>query len=74
MAVTAAVTYVPAQHYLANLLVMAAVFVVINGPCQLVWLSFGVMLKRFLEKPANLRVFNIVMALLLIASLYPLFL
>src|SRR5262249_14101162 len=55
MAVTTAITYVPAQHYLANLAVVVAVFIVINGPCQLVWLSFGVMLKRFLEKPANLR-------------------
>ena len=74
MAVTAATTYIPAEHYVGNLLVLIVVFIFVNAPSQLVWLSFGVVLKQFLEKPANLRAFNILMALLLIASLYPLFL
>ena len=74
MALGAVTTYVPAERYFANLWVAAAVFAVVNAPCVSVWLSSGVMLRRYLERPAVLRTFNIVMALLLVASLYPLFL
>lgn len=74
MALGAVTTYVPAQHYVGNLLVAVLIFVIINIPCVGLWLSCGVVLKRFLDRPAILRVFNITMAALLIASLYPLFL
>ena len=60
--------------FVNTLWVAAAVFAVVNAPCVSVWLSSGVMLRRYLERPAVLRTFNIVMALLLVASLYPLFL
>ncbi|MET0271494.1 MAG: LysE family translocator, partial [Phenylobacterium sp.] len=74
MALGAVTTYVPADHYFANLLVATLVFAIINAPCVVLWLFCGVMLRRFLERPVVLRGFNIVMALLLVASLYPLFL
>ncbi len=74
MALGGVTTYVPAEHYIGNLLVAVVVFVVINIPCVGLWLSCGLVLKRFLDRPAILRAFNLVMALLLIASLYPLFL
>jgi threonine/homoserine/homoserine lactone efflux protein len=73
MALGAATTYVPAEHYIANLLVVIAVFVAVNAPSVALWLGCGVALKRYLDNPVILRVFNITMALLLIASLYPLF-
>ena len=74
MAVGGATTYVPQDHYLGNLVVAAVVFALINAPCVALWLSCGVVLRRSLERPAILRTFNIVMAVLLVASLYPLFL
>ncbi len=74
MALGAVTTYVPAERYFANLWVAAAVFGVVNAPCVSLWLTCGVVLRRFLERPAVLRTFNIVMAALLVASLYPLFL
>lgn len=74
MALGGVTTYVPAQGYLGNLLVAVVVFVVINIPCVGLWLSSGLVLKRFLDRPTILRAFNLTMAALLIASLYPLFL
>ena len=74
MALTTTTTYVPSEHYIPKLLVAIAVFIAVNPACMIFWLGGGVMLRRFLERPAVLRTFNIVMAVLLVASLYPLFL
>lgn len=73
MGLGAVTTYIPAQHYFANLIVGIVVFVSMFW-CGLLWMSFGMVLRRYLERPVVLRTFNIVMALLLLASLYPLFL
>lgn len=72
MGLGAVTTYIPAQHYFANLVVATLVFVA-NFWCGFVWMSCGLVLRRYLERPLVLRTFNIVMALLLLASLYPLF-
>lgn len=72
MALGMVATYVPAEGYLVNLLVGALIFGAINAPCIAVWTAFGVGMRRFLERPAVMRGFNIVMALVLIGSLYPL--
>lgn len=74
MALTAVTIYLPQQHYLANLAVAALTFAAVNAPCVACWLSFGIGMRRFLDKPRTLQAFNIVMAALLIASLIPLFL
>jgi len=37
------------------------------------WLGFGAALQRVLKDERAVRAFNIVMALLLVASLYPIF-
>ena len=72
MALGAVTAYAPREHYVANILAVSLIFVVINLPCVMSWTGFGVGLRRFLDKPAVLRGFNIVMALLLMASLVPL--
>lgn len=72
MALGAVTAYAPREHYVANILVVSLIFVAINLPCVMSWAGFGVGLRRFLDKPAVLRSFNIVMALLLVASLIPL--
>jgi threonine/homoserine/homoserine lactone efflux protein len=40
---------------------------------SLAWTLFGSSLRSFLTAPVAVRVFNIVMAVLLLASLYPVF-
>lgn len=71
MALGAVTTYAPSQNYVANIVVVTAVFVVINMPVVSIWTGFGVGMRRFLDRPAILRAFNIGMALLLVLSLLP---
>ncbi len=46
---------------------------VMAGLSSLVWAFFGSSLRQILTAPRAVRTFNIVMALLLLASLYPVF-
>ena len=74
IAATGAVaTYTPSTGFFANLLMVAAVFALVMGPCITLWAAFGASLRRVLADPAYLRAFNVVMAMLLVASLYPTF-
>lgn len=73
MALGAVSTYVPARGFLVNLAVALGVFLVMNVMTVFTWTVFGVGLRRFLDRPVVLRAFNIAMALLLVASLFPLF-
>ncbi|WP_323843912.1 LysE family translocator [Microbulbifer magnicolonia] len=50
---------------------IALTFIVIGGPCIIIWLLFGVRLKKRLTEPRHLRRFNITMGLLLAASVVP---
>jgi threonine/homoserine/homoserine lactone efflux protein len=72
MALGTVSTYVPPRAFVANLAVALLVFAVINIATVFTWTAFGVGLRRFLDRPAVLRAFNVAMALLLVASLYPL--
>jgi threonine/homoserine/homoserine lactone efflux protein len=56
-----------------NIAMQAALMFVMGGLSSLVWAFFGSSLRRILTSPRSVRVFNIVMALLLLASLYPVF-
>ena len=49
----------------------SVLFAAINLPCVSCWTLFGSRLKRWLKNPRYARVFNIVMAVLLLASLVP---
>ena len=70
MALTAVAVYAPSQSLLAGGLVAAA-FGSINLPCISLWTAMGEQLRVVLTNPRRLRAFNITMALLLVASLYP---
>ena len=72
MAIGAITTYAPAEHYNLNVLLVAFVFMLVNAPSVSIWTGFGVALRRFLDRPAVLKTFNITMAVLLLASLIPL--
>ncbi len=56
---------------LPQVLLIAGVFTAISMPCLLVWAGIGAGAGRLLREPGRLRVFNIAMALLLVASLVP---
>ncbi|MEL6517922.1 MAG: LysE family translocator [Pseudomonadota bacterium] len=70
MALTALAAYAPAQEIWAIVLV-AVIFGTVNLPSVGVWALLGVQVRRLLTRPARLRAFNITMAVLLVASLYP---
>lgn len=70
MALTAVSVYAPSQN-LWMIFLVALVFGAINLPSVGSWTILGQQMRRFLDQPERLRMFNIAMALLLIASLYP---
>ncbi|SDB64914.1 MULTISPECIES: LysE family translocator [unclassified Pseudomonas] len=74
MAIGAISTYTPLQGYFFNVLVIAAVFALINLPSVSLWVVCGSLLRNLLRDRRWLRLFNWGMALLLVASLYPLLL
>ncbi|MDG1582493.1 LysE family translocator [Pseudomonas sp. GOM6] len=71
MAIGAITTYTPQEGFLTNVLLIAALFALVNCPTCSLWAVAGSLLRRWLNRPAILRAFNIAMALLLVASLYP---
>ena len=73
MAVTAVAAYPVSPDPLWNAAVVAVVFGVVNLPCVSSWVMFGVGLRQLLNDPVRVRIFNGVMALLLVASLWPMF-
>lgn len=68
MAVTATSVYVPVGAPPAISFLVTAWFMLIGFPCCLAWFFFGTALKRFLTSPARVKAFNLLMALLLLAS------
>ncbi|MEM8687188.1 MAG: LysE family translocator [Pseudomonadota bacterium] len=70
MALTAVTVYAPSQS-LAAIGLVALVFGLVNLPSVGSWTILGQQMRRFLTDPLQLRVFNISMALLLVASLAP---
>lgn len=71
VALIVTVSYTTPVDYLASLIAMIAVFAVVNLPAISMWALFGVGLRQVLNDPAKVRVFNIVMALLLVSSMVP---
>ena len=66
----AAYTSLEANFFL-QVTIICLTFALITLPCAGVWLVSGAGLQRFLRDPAHLRAFNVVMALLLVASILP---
>ena len=71
MALTAASTYTP-EGSSSAVFIVAGTFMLVGAPCSAAWAGFGQGMRRFLDRPAVLRTFNLAMAALLVASLYPL--
>ncbi len=70
-AVGAVATYAPHEHFAAGLALLSLIMLCVNIPVVLLWTGAGAGMRRFLDRPRALRVFNITMAVLLVASLIP---
>lgn len=72
MAVTAMGAYTDPANYWLTMAIVAAVFGLMTAPSIAIWAGLGVGLRRWLSDPRRLRIFNVAMAILLVASLWPL--
>jgi threonine/homoserine/homoserine lactone efflux protein len=71
MALSALTTYLPQGFTVIDAAMLAGVFGLIGVFCVGAWAMFGVAMRRVLQDPRSVRIFNIVMALLLVGTLYP---
>jgi threonine/homoserine/homoserine lactone efflux protein len=71
MAVSALAAYTDPAHYPATMLVVVLTFAGVNLPSVSTWAGFGSVLREWLSHPVRLKWFNIAMAALLVASLWP---
>ena len=59
------------ENFFLQVAIICISFALITFPCAGIWLVFGAGLQRFLRDPLQRRIFNIAMALLLVASIVP---
>ncbi len=77
MAISAITTYASSAtnaefgSKLSQVLLVVLIFGLINLPLVACWGWFGSAMRRFLQDPKKLKLFNWTMAILLVASLYP---
>ncbi len=71
MAIGAMSVYVRADHAVADILTVTVIFGLVNVPSVGTWAAFGHALRNALRDPAKVRIFNVAMALLLVASILP---
>jgi threonine/homoserine/homoserine lactone efflux protein len=71
MSLSALTTYLPEGFKVADVALLAGVFGLIGVFCVGSWAMFGVAMRRLLQDPRSVRIFNVVMALALLATLYP---
>lgn len=67
----AAISLYAASQSVASVAIVAAVFMAVNLPSVSLWALAGQWVRRLLNDPSHLRAFNILMAVLLVLSLYP---
>ncbi|WP_040489401.1 LysE family translocator [Fulvimarina pelagi] len=70
MGLSAITLYAP-DRSLASVLMVAAAFAFVCFPAISLWAWIGTVVRRWLSNSRRLRLFNVTMALMLVASLYP---
>jgi len=73
MAVGAMAAFAPRAGYPYNEIIIALVFATLGTVSAGTWAVFGTRLRSLLKTPRALKVFNLVMAAFLVASLFPVF-
>lgn len=71
MAITSMAVYTSQADYIYTVLIVVATFTAINLPCVSSWTLFGTNMRIFLSDPKRLRIFNYIMAVSLVLSLWP---
>ena len=71
MALGAITAFVAPDNIVLGVLAVTAVSMAVNLPCIATWTGFGTLLKSALTDGWRLRAFNVTMAVLLVASIYP---
>jgi threonine/homoserine/homoserine lactone efflux protein len=71
IAIGAVALYVRPDRALTDLAVLLAIFSIATLLSTITWSVFGAALSRILREPRRARIFNIVMAVLLVASIVP---
>jgi threonine/homoserine/homoserine lactone efflux protein len=71
MLVTAMGIYTDPDHYADTVMLIFLAFAIATIPCVSAWAGFGSALRSWLADPVRLKWFNISMAVLLMASLWP---
>lgn len=64
--------YLPHDNFLFGLALACLICGLVTIPSVSLWTGFGAIMRRWLTRPGILRGFNLTMAALLVASLYPL--
>lgn len=68
------VTFVPQENYVSNLMIIVGLFILTNIPSISIWAISGAALRTYLSKGNRIAVFNVMMAILLVGSMFPLLL
>lgn len=71
MCLSAITIYAP-DRTLLSVAIVAGAFALVSLPAISVWAWLGTVIRRWLSSPRRLQVFNLTMAALLVASMYPL--
>lgn len=71
MAATTMATYTTEGDYTINVFIVVFAFCFVNFPSVSIWAGFGTAMRDFLKDPKKLKLFNTVMALALVGSLWP---
>lgn len=71
MAAGAVTTYSAIAPYPYNIVALSLIFTLVGFLSSASWTLFGTGLRGLLSSPRAVRIFNVIMALLLVASLYP---
>lgn len=71
VSISAMTIYTDPARYTPTVLLVVAAFMLVLVPSVALWAGMGTVLRRFLVDPGRLRAFNVTMALLLVASLWP---
>ena len=70
-AISSVAIYSAIAPYPYNMIMLGTIFSIVGFLSAATWAMFGVGLSRVLSTPRAVRIFNVTMALLLVASLYP---
>ena len=71
IAIGAITAYAAVAAYPWNILTLSALLLAVGLTSSVTWVLFGTSLQSLIRSPRAVRVFNVAMALLLLASLYP---